>query len=198
MAVALLLVGCAHKQEIQCGRGCTSVYAEDGQLTVAHLASADPSAVERVAGSYCKDHQLGKPVIKQPPELSKHPGWAMYSFQCEDRGADAAVAKDLPVVPPAAAPQAVVDEADKFGAMCTGMGFPKATPEYGSCVSKLVEMSAQAEQLRQQQRKQAIRMIEQGLSGLSAPGAPPAPTTIRLPSGEVLTCTQTGSQVNCN
>ncbi len=201
-AAALLLVGCATKREFACsGSMCTSVYTEDGRLTVAHHVSADPSAVERVASSYCQQHHLGKPVIKQPPDLSSHPQWAIYSFDCEQPAADAVAAKDaqgVAVAQQSAGPQPVGGEAERFAATCASLGFQTGTPEYGACLSKLGEMSNQADQLRQQQRKQAIRMIEQGLSGLSSPGASSTPATIRLPSGEVLTCTQTGNQVSCN
>jgi hypothetical protein len=201
IAAALLLTACAHKPLPADCEGCTSVYVEDGQLAVAHLVSADPSAVQRVAASYCQDHQLGKPLIKQPPDLSKYPKWAIYFFQCESQQADLAAAKGqprLPVAQPSPIPPPAGDKAERFGATCGGMGFQKGTPEYDNCVSKLIEMSGQAEQLREQQRKQAIRMIEQGLSGLTPPTASPTPTTIRLPGGETLTCTQTGSQVSCN
>jgi hypothetical protein len=202
-AAALLLMACAHKPEAHEGScpGCTSVYVEGGQLTVAHLVSADPSEVERVAASYCRSHQSGAPVIKQPPELSRHPGWAMYSFSCEGTGTGAVVAAGepaSPVAPQPSMPPAAGSDAARFDETCTGMGFRKDTREYGDCVSKLTEMKSQAQQLRQEQRKQAIKLIEQGLSGLSAPTAAPTPITIRLPGGEVLTCLQTGSQVSCN
>ncbi len=211
IAVTLLVVGCAHKQEARLGEcdGCspTSVYLEGGQPAISHLVGSDPSAVERVAASYCQDHHLGKPLIKQPPEIkqapepSKSPRWAIYSFKCEDLGTAVVAAQgepDLHVGEQPAVRQTVGDAADKFDATCAGMGFQKDTPEYGNCIMKLKEMAHEAEQLRQQRRKQAIKMIEDGLRGLSPPSTSPATTTIRLPGGEVLTCTQTGSQVNCN
>jgi hypothetical protein len=180
-AVALILIGCAHHQDDQC-RGCTSVYLEGGQLAIAHFAPADPSAVDRVAASYCQEHHSGKPVITKHPELQKYPHWAVYLFSCEDRDTDVVVTKgtqDLPVVQQSAVRQPVDIEAEKLGATCTGMGIQKGTPEYGNCILKLMEMSnADAEQLRRQQRV-------------------PTLTTIRLPSGEILTCTQAGDQLNC-
>lgn len=211
IAVTLLIVGCAHKQEARLGEcdGCspTSVYFENGQLAISHLVGSDPSAVERVAASYCQEHHLGKPSIKQapeikqPPELSKSPRWAIYSFKCEDLGTAVVAAQGEQRLAGGEQPavrQTVGDEADKFDATCAGMGFQKETPEFGNCVMKLKEMAHEAEQLRQQRRMQAIKMIEDGLRGLSPPSASPATSTIRLPSGEVLTCTQTGSQVKCN
>jgi hypothetical protein len=200
-AAALLLSGCAHHQTGEC-RGCTTVYTEGGQLAISHFVPADPSEVERVAAVYCQEHPPGKPVIAQHPELQKYPHWAVYLFKCEDRDAQTVSSKgrpDLPAppssappapVPPPPAPPATTQppavqpsvgiEAEKLGATCAGMGFQKGTPEYGNCVLKLMELSnAQAEQIRQQQRL-------------------PALTTIRLPSGQTLSCTQAGNQVNCN
>lgn len=204
MAVALFLVGCGHGQQGlgECD-GCapTAVHFEEGQLAISHLVGSDPSAVERVAASYCQEHHLGKPLIKQPPDLTKYPRWALYFFKCEEAGTAVVTAQgkqDLHAGAQVAVGQPVAGEADKFGATCGGMGFQKETPEYGNCVVKLTELAHEAEQGRLQRRRQAIKMIEEGLRGLSAPSASPATTTIQLPGGETLTCTQTGSQVNCN
>jgi hypothetical protein len=204
---ALVLIGCAHSSPGAPGaacEGCTSIFAEGGRLAVAQFGAADASAVQRVADSYCEGHHLGSPTIAHQPDTSAYPRWALYSFQCGERAAGTAVAQDLPAAaqpaskPAAAAPVAAADDADRFGSMCASMSFQRATPEFDGCVSKLRAMSAaQAQQLREQ-RRQAIRMIEQGLSALSPQGGPAAPTTIRLPSGEVLTCTQAGGQVSCN
>ncbi|MBV8210269.1 MAG: hypothetical protein JO133_09440 [Burkholderiaceae bacterium] len=105
--------------------------------------------------------------------------------------------------------QAVGSDTERFGATCASIGFQKGTTDYGNCVLKLMEMnSAQAsasspmqQQLRQQQREHATRVIRQGLDGLSdqpAPGCEAATTmTIRLPCGDVVSCTKKGDQVSC-
>jgi hypothetical protein len=100
---------------------------------------------------------------------------------------------------------------EKFGTTCTRIGFQRGTPEYGNCVLKPMEMNGtQAteaagallqQQLRQQQREQAIRAIRQGFDGLSTlqPGCEmPATMTIKLPCGEVVSCSKKGDQVNCD
>jgi len=138
-----------------------------------------------------------------------------YDFNCRDRETDvAAIRGNNPQ--PTVAQQPVDEDVEKLGATCASIGFQKGTPDYGNCVLKLMEMrNAQAaqgaalsvlqqQQLRQLQREQAIKMLQQGLSGLSAQPpnatAPTTPTTtrIQLPSGEIVTCTKTGDQVNCN
>ena len=222
VAAALILMSCAHRENNTPGApgvpcdGCSSVYSEGGRLAVAQLGAADPSAVQRVADSYCEKRRLGSPRIAQSPDVKTYPQWALYDFKCADRPADAAEMKGAPaaVLAQQAPTQAPVlspmpgqppsgqapmgDDAEKFGAMCVSMAFQKGTPEYSDCISKLKGMNeAQSQQLRQQQRRQAIKMIEQGLGALSPAGSS-TPATIRLPSGEVLTCTQSGTQVNCN
>jgi hypothetical protein len=208
-AAALVLISCAHSSPgapgVPC-EGCTSIFAEGGRLAVAQFGAADPSAVQRVADSYCEKHHLGSPAIAPKPDTSAYPRWALYSFNCGERPANLAVTQNSPAAaqaaptPARAAPLAgaAADDADKFASMCTSMSFQKGTPEYDGCVSKLQAMSAAQAQKLREQRGQAIRMIEQGLSALSPQGGSAAPTTIRLPSGEVLTCTQTGGQVSCN
>lgn len=207
-ALAVPLIGCAHSSPgapgVPC-EGCTTIYLEGGRQAVAQFGAADPSAVQRVADSYCDRRHLGTPAIQPTPDTATYPRWALYSFKCAEEAANVAAAQDSPVPPPpvqrpvpAAPMSAAAGDSDKFGAMCTSMAFQKGTPEYDGCVAKLQSMSAEAKQAREQQRRQAIRMIEQGLSALSPQGGAGAPTTIRLPSGEVLTCTQTGGQVTCN
>jgi hypothetical protein len=135
-----------------------------------------------------------------------------YDFNCRDREKDvAAIRGNNPQ--PTVAQQPVDEDVEKLGATCASIGFQKGTPDYGNCVLKLMEMRnaqvgqaaalsvLQQQQLRQLQREQAIKMLQQGLSGLSAqpPNATaPTTTTIQLPSGEIVTCTKTGDQVNCN
>jgi len=168
--------------------------------------------VDRVAAKYCEERHLGAPAIGQPynDPRNGYP-YVYYDFKCRDREADVVVTRENKPQP-TVAPQPVGDDLEKLGATCASIGFQKATPDYGNCVLKLMEMrNAQAvqgaamsvppEQLRQLQREQAIKMLQQGLSGLSAqPPNTTAPTTatIQLPSGEIVRCTKTGDQVNCN
>jgi hypothetical protein len=217
---ALLVAGCAGyrgESTSQCSTCATSVISERGSGgIISHVPSKDASAVARVAAKYCEERHLGAPTIGEPRNDSRN--WypyVYYDFNCRDRETDvAAMRANSPQ--PAVAQQPVDEDVEKLGATCASIGFQKGTPDYGNCVLKLMEMrNAQAgqgaalsvlqqQQLRQLQREQAIKMLQQGLSGLSAqpPNATapttPTTTTIQLPSGEIVTCTKTGDQVNCN
>ncbi len=156
--------------------------------------------MERVARRYCAEHGLGPAAIGNRYTSPLGSGFWGYDFSCGSRGETSA------------AQQPVGSDVEKLGATCTSLGFQKGTPEHDNCVLKLTEMnSTQAterarispqQQLRQQQREQAVKTIRQGLDGLSSP--PPAqcesPTTmtIKLPCGDIVSCTKKDGQVNCD
>jgi hypothetical protein len=122
-----------------------------------------------------------------------------YDFSCGTPGATVAQ-------------QPAGSDVERFGATCTGIGFQKAKPEYGNCILRLMEKnSSQAtegarlslqQQLRHPQREQVVKVLRQGLDGLSTPPPAecesPATMTIRLPCGEVVSCTKKGDQVRCD
>jgi hypothetical protein len=216
VAPLLLLAGCAGyegESTSQCGFCATSVISQRGSGGIIfHVPSKDPSAVGRVAAKYCEERHLGAPTIDQPYNDARN--YEYYDFKCRDRETGAVSRGNNPQATEAQQP--VGDDVEKLGATCASIGFQKATPDYGNCVLRLMEMRAapagqggsvsvqQQQELRRLQREQAIRMLQQGLSSLPAQPAsvtgPTTPTkaTIELPSGDIVTCTKTGDQVNCN
>ncbi len=192
------------------------MYSDTGSGgSIYNLASQSEDAVRRVARRYCTEHGLGQPTIGSRNKSPLGSDFSQYDFSCGSH--DAPVAQQPNVAPqpmdqqPVTAQPAVALDVEKFGATCASIGFQKATPEYGNCVLKLMEMnSPQAsqsaatsqQQLRQRQRDQAIQIMRRGLDGLAAPPPlgceAPVTMTVRLPCNDVVSCTKKGDQVNCD
>jgi hypothetical protein len=189
----------------RCTDCATALYRDNGSGgSIYNVASRGEHAVERVARRYCSERGLGSPAIgnRYTPPLGS--GFWGYDFSCGARGE---TSRDTP-----AAQEPAGSDPDKVSATCTSLGFRKGAPEHDHCIQRLTEMnSTQAteaarvslqQQLRQQQREQAVRVLRQGLDGLSPP--PPAqceaPTTmtIKLPCGDIVSCTKKAGQVNCD
>jgi len=183
----------------RCTDCATALYRDSGSGgTIYSVASAGEDAVGRVAHRYCIEHGLEQPTIGSRTASPLGSGFWNYDFSC-------AGATPAPQQPSGG-------DTEKFGTTCTSIGFQKGTPDYGNCVLKLMEMnSAQADAnarpspqqlLRQQQREHATRVIRQGLDGLSdepLPGCEAAATmTIKLPCGDIVSCTKKGDQVSCD
>jgi hypothetical protein len=206
-ATALSVAGCGSlslrqgESTSRCTDCATALYRDSGSGgSIYNVVSRSDDAVERVARRYCAERGLGPPAIgnRYTPPLGS--GFWGYDFSCGSQGQ------------PPVAQQPVGSDVGKFSATCTSLEFQKGTPEHDNCILKLMEMnSTQAtegarislqQQLRRQQREQAVKVIRQGLDGLSTP--PPAqcesPTTmtIKLPCGDIVSCTKKGGQVNCD
>jgi len=204
IATAFSLTGCGSLRQgesiSRCPDCATALYRDTGSGgTIYNVSSQSEEAVERVARRYCAAHGLGQPTIGSRHASPLGTDFAGYDFTCGSPGT-------------AQAQQAVDSGADRLGATCSSMGFKRATPEYDNCIVKLTEMNrAQAtqgagpspqQQFRQRQQEQAIRVIQQGLDGLSAQPPLecqlPVTMTVRLPCGDVVSCTKKGDQVNCD
>ncbi len=201
--VALSVGGCGSMRQgesiSRCTDCATALYRDNGGGgSIYNVASRSEDAVERVARRYCIEHGLGQPTVGRryvPPMGS---GFWGYDFSCGPRG-QAPVAR-----------RPAEGDGEKLGATCTSLGFQNGTPQYDSCVLKLRQISSTqateitdpAQQVRQRQREQAIRVLRQGLDSLSAqpPAAceSPATMTIRLPCGDIVSCTKRGDQVSCD
>jgi hypothetical protein len=210
MATASSLTGCGSMRYGESTRRCTdcatALYSDTGSGgNIYNVASSSEDAVGRVARRYCAEHGLGQPTIgSRTPSPLGSDFWG-YDFSCGAPGTSQ----------PQQTPQAqqpVGSDVEKFGATCTSIGFQKGTPEHGNCILRMMEMNrAQVtqgsgpslqQQLRQQQREQAIQLIHQGLDGLSAQPPleckSPVTMTMKLPCGDVVSCTKTGGQVSCD
>jgi hypothetical protein len=189
----------------RCTDCATALYRDNGSGgSIYNVVSRGEDAVERVARRYCSEHGLGSPAIGNPYTPPLGSGFRGYDFSCGARGEASRETS--------AAPEPLGNDLEKFSRTCINLGFRKGTPEHDNCILRLTEMnSTQAtegarislqQRLRQQQREQAVKLIRQGLEGLSAPSPAqceaPTTMTIKLPCGDIASCTKKGGRVDCD
>jgi hypothetical protein len=195
-AMALAVGGCGSLRQGESTSRCTdcatALLRDSGSGgTIYSIHAAGDAAAGRVARRYCAERGLGEANLGPHYASTMGSDFWSYDFSCGAQRASVA------------APAPPVDRAPTTVAAVVAPTPPAATstvPVAPAAVST-AGLSAD-EQTRQQQRAQAVRALRAGLDALpvrpSAQCAAPVTMWVRLPCGDVVSCTRTDDQVHCD
>lgn len=189
-AMAFAIAGCGSLRQGESTSRCPDCAAalsrDDGKGgSIYSIKAAGDAAAARVARRYCAERGLGEPAVGARGPSSLGSDFGAYEFVCGPAGSGSASSATIKAAPAPAAPAAVAQ----------GAATAPPTPATAAPVPDAVLSP-------QQQREQAVRALRLGLDALpartTAQCAAPVTMWVRLPCGDVVSCTRTDEQVHCD